>query len=342
MPRTSVSQKDIHSMDMGLKSTGFMQVSEVEIDPMINLGVSSFIPHIDVLFGKLIPGQVIAVTGSKGAGKSTFFMGLLDIISYGAPDDVEISLEDGICDESKTCGYISAEERIDFLKIRAERIGASNLLLANESSIEKICDMIRDNDLDVVVVDSLQSLYSDLIDGETKTIKYAGNKLVQVAKETNTILIVICHATVTGAIKGGTKFPHQCDTELHIQRVGHDLRHIYTEKNRMGRTGNIYLNMDDGGYDYYTLLELDDSEDEESSEPSTSKSKSLRVKHTESLVDAITNSSGGFDMQELSNLCKSESIDLIRAESILRDLVSLGQIKRTGTRRNNFKWFANE
>lgn len=338
MTRPSISQKDIHSMDMGLVSTGLMMPESIAVDPLLRQGIKTFIPHIDSLFGKLIPGQVIAASGTPGSGKTTFFMGLLSLIAHGLPDDTEFSDDElaGVNFEPKTCAYISAEERIDFLKDKTDRFGINNIFLANESTVEGVEELIRSNELDVVVVDSLQALSSKYVDGEAKVIKYAGNILTKVAKDTNTVVIVICHSTTTGKIKGGSKFPHQADTQMKIVRLGGDVRQILTEKNRMGRTGDIGLSMGAHGYDFHTLHAVTE-EDTDSEGNGGRKSESDEWK--EAIVDQISLADeDGMDFSELSKLCDDEGMDIGKAERLMRELVANGTLTRTGTRRHNFKW----
>ena len=325
-------------MDMGLISTGLLMPTSVKVDPLLRQGIKSFIPHIDNLFGKLIPGQVIAATGTPGSGKTTFFMGLLSLIAHGLPEDREYTDDEllGVNFEPKTCAYISAEERIDFLKDKTDRFGIDNIFLANESTIEGVEELIRNNELDVVVIDSLQALSSKYVDGETKTIKYAGNVLTKVAKDTNTVVIVICHSTTTGRIKGGSKFPHQCDTEMKIIRLGGDVRQIMTEKNRMGQTGDIGLSMGANGYDFYTLHKVTGTDQ-------SSEVKSESGVWKEAIVDQIRLADqDGMDFSELSKLCDDEGMDLGKAERLMRELVASGELSRTGTRRHNYKWVASD
>ena len=236
--------------------------------------------------------------------------------------------------DCKNCAYVSAEERIDFLKVKADRIGVRNVALANMSVVEDICEVIQSGRFDVMVIDSLQELESRIVSGEGKTLKYAGSAIIQAARKSSTIVFVVCHSTTTGRIKGGTRFPHQCDADMRISRAGGDTRVIWTEKNRMGRTDTIYLDMGERGYDYHTPA----SPPTEDGDNSNGRS-SAREEMAQAIMDTIENSEdGAMDFVELGRLCKEEDLDIGKAEAMLREMVATGEVCRSGTRRHNFQW----
>jgi len=326
-------------MDMGLASTDFMMPNEVEVDESVFHGIRCWVSHIDELFGKIIPGQVFAVSGEEGSGKTTFLFGLLSMIADGVPDGITVYEDEGVDVDYKDCAYISAEERIDFLKMKADRLGVSNIALANKSCVEDIAEVIESGRFDVVVVDSIQSLYSDRVDGEAKTLKYATNKLIQAAKNSSTVLFIVAHSTVSGRIKGGTKLPHQVDCTMRINKAGGDRRCIFTQKNRMGREGEVYLNMLANGYDYHNPAPPTSDEDEEGGNSGRVSNDDVK----EAIRETIENDDDGvMNFKELASLCKEEDIDIGRAERVLREMVAVGDVVRTGTRRHNFRWTMGE
>ena len=338
MSKEIVSQSEIHSMNMGMKSTGFMMPDEITISDEMHHGVRCWKDEVDQLFGKLIPGQTLTVSGMPGAGKTTFLLKLLSFISDGAPEGTEVFEDEGVDMDEKAVAYISCEESIELLKMKADRIGVDNVALCNESCVETICDHIRNHDFDVVVIDSLQGLNSRLVEGERKVLLYAGNKIVQAANETKTIVFIVCHATVQGKIKGGTKLPHQVDTDLRINRAsshGPDARVIFTEKNRMGRTGEVYLNMFAFGYDFDNpAVPTDDGE--ESSDKT--EGRELRKERDLSLLYSALENDTEFTFGDLSDLCKEHKLDIGRAERLLREMTDSGSVLKEGTRKHNFVW----
>lgn len=330
MPRHSISANEIHSMDMGHESTGFMMPSDVEISEEVFRGVKCWIPHIDDLFGKLIPGQVISVFGRKGCGKTTFTMQLGSLIADGMPEGAEEV--EGVDPFPKKVGMISCEMRLDFLKMYADRFSIDNIAMCNESYVETVCKYIESEQFDVIIIDSLQSLQSYHVDGETKLTKYCGNKIIQAAKKSNTIVFVICHATVTGTCKGGTKFPHQCDTELEIMISGGNVRTLQTPKNRMGPTGDVMLYLEEFGFDMQTLAAPPEDAEEDSG-PTRAERKEA---DTKVLVQMIQEK-GKASYSDIQELCNSTGMDIGRAERLLREMEGM-KVQKNGTRKNNFEW----
>lgn len=342
MTRKAVDSHEIHGMNMGLKSTGLVMPKKIKVDPILHEGISTYIPHVDRIFGKLIPGQVVVLSGVKGSGKTTFLLQLLEHISYGQPEDLEDYADHygdevlaGLNNDEKTCAYISAEERLDFLRVtKTDRIGIENVALANEANVENIQTLLRENDIDVVVIDSYQSLWTDMVSGPRKTLDYVANALVQIAKETNTTMVIITHCTTTGQVKGGTKLLHQCDTTIHIDKAGGPCRMITTEKNRMGESGQVYLNMLDDGYDMYEEAAPASDEDDEDSGDSRLERKR---QDCENLTDAIEKADT-FDADTLAQVVRDLDMDMGRAKRLLREMEEAGDIVKSGTRHHNFEW----
>ena len=138
--------------------------------------------------------------------------------------------------------YVSGEESESQIKLRAERIGIQNehCQVLTETMLENILDHVQRERPDVLIVDSIQTLYSDTIEstpGSISQIRECTGKLLQFAKETDTPVMLIGHITKDGAIAGPKILEHMVDTVLQFEG---DRHHVYrilrTLKNRFGST----------------------------------------------------------------------------------------------------------
>ena len=179
-----------------------------------------------VLGGGLVPGAVILLGGEPGIGKSTLLL--------------QMALESHL-----NVLYVSGEESESQIKLRAERIGIQNehCQVLTETMLENILDHVQRERPDVLIVDSIQTLYSDTIEstpGSISQIRECTGKLLQFAKETDTPVMLIVHITKDGAIAGPKILEHMVDTVLQFEG---DRHHVYrilrTLKNRFGSTQEI-------------------------------------------------------------------------------------------------------
>jgi DNA repair protein RadA/Sms len=138
--------------------------------------------------------------------------------------------------------YVSGEESESQIKLRAERIGIQNeqCQVLTETMLENILDHVQRERPEVLIVDSIQTLYSDTIEstpGSISQIRECTGKLLQFAKETDTPVMLIGHITKDGAIAGPKILEHMVDTVLQFEG---DRHHVYrilrTLKNRFGST----------------------------------------------------------------------------------------------------------
>lgn len=180
-----------------------------------------------VLGGGIVPGSVILIGGEPGIGKSTLML--------------QIALQFG----NKKVLYISGEESETQLKMRAERLPFSNqtCYLFTETSTQKIGKALLQLMPDVVIVDSIQTLQSELLDstpGSISQIKETAGDLIRFAKETETPIFLIGHITKDGSLAGPKLLEHMVDTVLQFEG---DRNHVYrilrTTKNRFGSTNEI-------------------------------------------------------------------------------------------------------
>ena len=180
-----------------------------------------------VLGGGIVPGSVILIGGEPGIGKSTLML--------------QIALQ---FDHKKVL-YISGEESDTQIKMRAERLPFRNdeCFLFTEVSTQKIGKALQELQPDIVIVDSIQTLQSELIDstpGSISQIKETAGDLIRFAKETGTPVFLIGHITKDGTLAGPKLLEHMVDTVLQFEG---DRHHVYrilrTTKNRFGSTSEI-------------------------------------------------------------------------------------------------------
>ncbi len=188
------------------------------------------ITEIDrVLGGGIVGGSAVLIGGDPGIGKSTL---LLQVMQNLAASGV-VAL------------YVSGEESARQIKLRGGRVGASssNLMVLIEVSLEHILRHIREMQPGVVVIDSIQTVYSSELTsapGSVSQIKEASGKLILTAKKTGIPLFLIGHVTKEGSIAGPRVLEHMVDTVLYFEGdSGHTFRIIRNVKNRYGPTNEI-------------------------------------------------------------------------------------------------------
>jgi DNA repair protein RadA/Sms len=178
--------------------------------------------------GGFVPGSAILVGGDPGIGKSTV---LLQAAAAVAP---------------ATAAYITGEEAVDQVRLRAERLGVaqSPVLLAAASNVRDIiASLDRDDVPDLVVVDSIQTMYLDTIDsapGTVSQVRGTAQELIRLAKRRGFVLILVGHVTKEGVIAGPRVLEHMVDTVLYFEgERGHQFRILRAVKNRFGATDEI-------------------------------------------------------------------------------------------------------
>ncbi len=180
-----------------------------------------------VLGGGIVPGSIVLVAGEPGIGKSTLF------------------LQNGLWMNELRVLYISGEESEQQIKMRADRlkINNSNFFLLTETDTKTIFHEIKKLKPQLVIVDSIQTLQSDLIDssaGSVSQIRECAAAFQRFAKETNTPVFLIGHITKDGGIAGPKILEHMVDTVLQFEGDRHyAYRILRTLKNRFGSTAEL-------------------------------------------------------------------------------------------------------
>jgi DNA repair protein RadA/Sms len=190
-----------------------------------------------VLGGGLVAGSVTLIGGDPGIGKSTL---LLQVMA-------------GL-DEELGALYITGEESLQQVHLRAQRLGmaAGGLRVLAETCVERILDMAGAEQPGVLVVDSVQTLFSEELSaapGAVSQLREASAMLVRFAKQTGTAVILVGHVTKEGAIAGPRVLEHMVDTVLCFENdPGNRFRIIRSVKNRFGAVNELgVFAMTDGG-----------------------------------------------------------------------------------------------
>ncbi|MBQ6755930.1 MAG: DNA repair protein RadA [Oscillospiraceae bacterium] len=200
-----------------------------ELDTAEEERFSSGIAELDrVLGGGCVKGSLVLFGGSPGIGKSTL---LLQICVY-------------ICRE-QTILYVTGEESERQLKMRAERlkVRTGNLFVLSETNMDDILDTLESAKPDMLIIDSIQTLYSPELNssaGSVAQVKECTNQLMKIAKTYGVTVFVIGHVNKEGAIAGPKVLEHMVDCVLYfegIQSASH--RILRSAKNRFGSTNEI-------------------------------------------------------------------------------------------------------
>ncbi|MEI8073378.1 MAG: DNA repair protein RadA, partial [Bacteroidota bacterium] len=180
-----------------------------------------------VLGGGIVQGSIVLVAGEPGIGKSTLF------------------LQIGLMMQQLSVLYISGEESEQQIKMRADRLKISNekFYLLTETSTQTIFQEIKKLKPQLVIIDSIQTLQSNLIDssaGSVSQIRECAGEFQRFAKETGTPVFLIGHITKDGSIAGPKVLEHLVDTVLQFEGDRHyAYRILRTQKNRFGSTSEL-------------------------------------------------------------------------------------------------------
>ena len=179
------------------------------------------------LGGGLVDGSVVLIGGDPGIGKSTLILQALAVINT-----------------SNTTLYVSGEESAEQVSERATRLGIKeDILFISETHLEKILKLSKDVQPKVIVIDSIQTMVTDIstsAPGSVTQVRDCAAQLTQYAKQTNTVLLLIGHVTKGGALAGPRILEHMVDAVLYFEGdPGGRYRIIRAVKNRFGSVNEI-------------------------------------------------------------------------------------------------------
>ena len=228
--------EEIQSGKSGRRGPGILSASPpkpvpidaVELDPEDRFltGIREF---DRVLGGGLVPGTLILIGGDPGIGKSTLMLQAL----YG------------IAENGRKVLYVSGEESVRQMRMRSQRLSAvsSELMVVSENDMESILQIAESVQPDVMVIDSIQTMYSPELTsapGSVTQVRESAMQLMLMAKKTGTPIFLVGHVTKDGAIAGPRLLEHMVDTVLYFEGDrNHVFRILRTVKNRFGSTNEI-------------------------------------------------------------------------------------------------------
>ena len=211
------------------KEVSLSKISDIEIEKEFRM-VTQYEEFDRVLGGGLVKGEVVLITGNPGIGKSTFLLQLSEEYSkIGA------------------VFYISGEESPRQIKQRAKRINVNSetLYILNDTNIEKIEGAILSNKPKVVVIDSIQTLYSENVSsvpGSVTQIRETTLKIIEIAKKNEIAFYIVGHITKDGKLAGPKLLEHMVDAVLQLEGEENSYyRIIRSIKNRYGSTNEISI-----------------------------------------------------------------------------------------------------
>jgi DNA repair protein RadA/Sms len=182
-----------------------------------------------VLGGGVVPGSVVLVGGDPGIGKSTLLL--------------QASAD--LASKDSSALYISGEESVHQIKMRADRLGLSqpDLYVVSEVFLDTILSQIEQLKPRVVIVDSVQAISSDELEsaaGSVSQVKACATALLRLAKATGIPMILVGHVTKAGSIAGPRVLEHIVDAVLHLEGDRfHAYRLLRSVKNRFGSTHEV-------------------------------------------------------------------------------------------------------
>ncbi len=206
--------------------------SEIKLPDRLSTGIAEF---DRALGGGLVAGSAILLAGDPGIGKSTLL--LQAAANLARPNAVRGGL---------SVAYISGEEAVDQVRLRARRLGLGDapVKLAAATSVRDILTTLsRDEPPALLVIDSIQTMHSDLIEGAPGTVsqvRASAQELIRFAKERGSALMFVGHVTKDGSIAGPRVLEHMVDTVLSFEgERSHQYRILRASKNRFGGTDEI-------------------------------------------------------------------------------------------------------
>jgi DNA repair protein RadA/Sms len=200
-----------------------------EVSQKENIRIETGYSELDrVLGGGFVDGSLLLLGGEPGIGKSTLILQICE----------HVHISDKIL-------YVSGEESAEQIKLRADRLNIknNNLLFLGETDIEAIESSIEDTKPKLMIIDSIQTMYSDEITGtagSVSQVREITSRLMKICKQQNITTIIIGHVTKDGNIAGPRVLEHMVDTVLYLEGERYfSYRILRTVKNRFGSTNEI-------------------------------------------------------------------------------------------------------
>lgn len=223
--KESFDQKKEETLFSPAKIINLSEIKK-EAKKRMQTGISEF---DRVLGGGIVPGSLVLLAGEPGIGKSTIVAQIANAIS----------------DKNKRVLYVSGEESAGQIKERLERLKCdlNNIDFVSEINIEKIIVTVKNNKPNLVIVDSIQTIYSQDVAGEAGSItqiRASAVKFMEIAKNDNIPVFLIGHITKDGQVAGPKTLEHIVDTVVYLEvELTNDYRILRTTKNRFGSVNEL-------------------------------------------------------------------------------------------------------
>ncbi|MCX7918153.1 MAG: DNA repair protein RadA [bacterium] len=205
-----------------------VRLNEILQEPQERLETN--INEVDrVLGGGFVLGSLVLLGGEPGIGKSTLLL----------------QCGNAIAERYGVVLYVSAEESVNQIKLRADRLGSisSNLVVLSQTNLDKICSQIQQINPKLVIVDSIQTIYNSELasaPGSVSQVRECATQLMYLAKGTGIAIILVGHVTKDGSLAGPRTLEHLVDTVLYLEGERfHRHRILRSVKNRFGSTNEL-------------------------------------------------------------------------------------------------------
>lgn len=216
--------KEVHAAEK--KEPSRLSEVSVEKEERVLTGIG----ELDrVLGGGIVTGSLVLVGGDPGIGKSTLLLQMCRELSTA----------------SKKVLYVSGEESVKQIKMRADRIGTfeKEMLLLSETDLDIVVETILRQQPDIVIIDSIQTMYREEIGsapGSVSQVRETTSVLMRLAKEQGITIFVVGHVTKEGVVAGPRVLEHMVDTVLYFEGDGGaSYRFLRGVKNRFGSTNEV-------------------------------------------------------------------------------------------------------
>jgi len=293
-------------MLLNIADTKFVKCSSVVIPQSYFDRVTTGNESVDSIFGSnhlkgLVAGSTITITGTPGAGKSTFLLQVGQMLT----------------DRGKKFAVASGEECVDQLAYTCNRLQLTDVDIAHLKNVEDIASAM--SLYDVMVVDSFQALRSNNKNLKKREFyQYAQDLLISTAKNTGCILVFVLHITTTGLPKGGTDIIHavEVNMKVSVDKDDDNMRIIDVYKNRFGETKKHMALMTSKGFDFQDIKIYDPVETKAQNNVSETRKSEILSVESEKLT--------------LADVCSKLGVSGQTAAILLREMVGENKLEKIG------------
>ena len=209
-------------------SDGIFEINDIDAEAN-ETRWSTGLKELDrVLGGGIVKGSLVLLGGEPGIGKSTMLLQICQTLG-----------------DDHTILYVSGEESLRQIKLRAQRLGvdSGNLYLLSETDCEAICSVIIKEKPEIAIIDSIQTMYNEEVSsapGSVSQVRESTGVLLQIAKGLGVSIFIVGHETKDGNVAGPRVLEHMVDTVLYFEGDRHaSYRILRGVKNRFGSTNEI-------------------------------------------------------------------------------------------------------